>query len=263
METINNEIDPTNEGINSVGGKVLNKSTEGQMNMTALGHHFPECCLIYVQAGGGEEDDRKEAGTGVVIDKHRVLTAGHNVHGKKKVSITFNLTTSATNEIFADRVLIHKTFLRYFKEYDLAIIEFDNEITNNVANLADPDDYFKKQDLAIAGYGDMDEVGLKVASSKNYLSDLTLVSNKELHGKTREREFGYFSEIEFVISPRPCEYDSGAPIYTSSSSDRRLLGIMARKVESVAYGTGYRKNCLKDTICTRTDNLKFNDYVQQ
>lgn len=226
-----------------------------------LNHDFPECCLVYVKSGG--KYGNVPQGSGVVIGTNRVLTAAHVVFDKKDIAITFNSSRNGKNLIRAEKVWIHKKYISRTRHYDLAILDFAQSLKKPTISPGSFTGLSVGSKLTIVGYGDTNPEGYKVGDYKNYLPNVELISNRELHGDTLQNRYGYWSSIEFIIGPRPCEFDSGAPILSSSGTQRKLLGIMSRKVKSSFYPGTNVPNCLRDTICTRIDNLNINNYVRQ
>lgn len=242
----------------------LGGSPEGKIEAARLTHAFPDCCLITGKnyPGGG----RSFLGCGVVIEDNRVATAAHVIEGKEDIAISFAGSfgeESAKNRIKAAHGYIHKDHSSHHSHNDLAILEFDKQLGVVPSPRATDNDFKTASLVTVVGYGALENRGVYLNFEKNYADDIKMISNEHNQNSGDEASYGFDGHTEFVIGPRPCEADSGGPVYTSSGGDRRLLGVFTRKVSWHHYKHSVISNCQRESVCSLIETFNQNDYERK
>lgn len=246
------------------GALKLGGSPEGEIHKAQLTHDFPDCCLITGKNYPG--DGRSFLGCGVVTEDNRVATAAHVIEGKVDIAISFAGSfgeENARNRIKAEHAYIHKGHSGHHSHNDLAILEFDKELEVVPSPRATDNDFKEANLVTVVGYGAMENRGVYLNFEKNYADDIKMISNEQNLNNGDEASYGFDGHTEFVIGPRPCEADSGGPVYTSSGNDRRLLGVFTRKVSWHLYDRSTISNCQRESICSLIKPFNENDYERK
>ena len=207
-----------------------------------LGHDFPECCLI-IGNGISISTDEEIVGSGVVIAHNRVLTAGHVVGKRLKISVSFAYNTQRVDDepkVYSEVKWVHK-------HADFAILEFAKDTFKSWITIADKVDYEKCDFVTCVGYGSTStHMSGDSFGQKNYLEKIPFLNSQEKMNAVSESNHIDDPVSEFVIGGGVCDMDSGGPVFTNSGVNRKLLGIMIENIPSTSL-----EGCLRESLCIK------------